>query len=58
MKEIACFWSLSLHHPLDKLVVNQPRGDSQTTTARESVAKAGGLPEGRTAEAFLVVDTK
>jgi LmbE family N-acetylglucosaminyl deacetylase len=24
----------------------------------EMIAKAGGLPEGRTAEAFLVVDTK
>jgi hypothetical protein len=40
------------------LGVNQPRGDSQTTSAREMIAQAGGLPEGRTAEAFLVVDTK
>ena len=50
--------SLSLQHLLAMLGVNQPRGDSQTTSAREMIAQAGGLPEGRTAEAFLVVDTK
>ena len=50
--------SPSLQHLLAMLSGYQPRGDSQTTSAREMIAQAGGLPTGRTAEAFLVVDTK